>query len=173
MKTNGDHDLYTPASVCYNSTKEIQKFLIKNLQLTPRRKLFEEYAKKLASDRKKQEEVNTQQCCESSTQSSSMRNYEVNIIADLSEFRRSHPKECMSDLNHRRFRREKQREEEFLQHSDIRRLVLNEGLIQSLIKSQKDSNKSRSEDDNKRVRTRSVHFAPDNSLALSYQKYKT
>lgn len=158
----------------YNATKEIQKFLMKNLQLTPRRQLFEDYEKTLTFDRK--HEVKSQQP-EKHTPSNSMNKYELNIITELSDFRRKHPKECMTDLNHRRFRRAKEREEEFLHHAGVKRLVLNQGIIQSLINCEEKTRKTMKEqdklNDKMRSRTRSVHFAPDNSLALSYQKHKS
>lgn len=166
-------DQYVETCSNYDTTKEIQKFLIKNLQLTPRRQLFEEYVKTLTIDRKN--EVNNQQT-ETCVPSKPTNKFELNIITELSEFRRKHPKECMTDLNHRRFRRAKEREEEFLQHSGVQRLVLNDGLIQSLINAgscRKDENgRSKTPVEKMRSRTRSVHFAPDNSLALSYQKFK-
>ena len=163
------------ASDDYDASKEIQKFLMKNLQLTPRRLLFEEYEKKLTKC------VNSELISEQSGNNETrepINKYELNIINELSEFRRKHPKECMTDLSHRRFQRAKEREEEFLHHAGVERLVLNQGLIQSLINSSRDNetklkdSASKPTSDKMHTRVRQVHFTPDNSLALSYQKFR-
>lgn len=171
MRRNSDQDSDTSDS--YDTTKEIQKFLLRNLQLTPRRQLFEEYEKQLTIVQKNK--LNNQQN-EDEVPSEPMNKFEFNVIKELCEFRQKHPKECMTDLNHRRFRRAKEREEEFLHHAGVQRLMLNEGIIQSLMKADESSQKKAKVSCNKKpssnVMTRSVHFAPDNSLALSYQKLK-
>lgn len=168
-------DEETEASDDYDTCKEIQKFLLKNLQLTPRRQLFEEYEKKLITSGKS-EQISVQK--RNNETHEPINKYELNVVNELSEFRRKYSKECMTDLNHRRFRRAKEREEEFLHHAGVQCSVLNQGFIQSIIKASRENetklkdSTTKAASDKMHTRVRNVHFAPDNSLALSYQKFK-
>lgn len=159
---------------------EIQRFLIKQLKLTPRRQLFEEYEKTSKIVRTK--EVDSQDSTNHET-TKSMFKYELNIIRELSEFRKKNPNECMSNVNRQRLRRAKEKEEEFLRHNQARQTVLNEQSLPSLInesaKSFYEATRKESKatatnpsEEEQRFRTRSFQFAPDKSLALSYQTFK-
>lgn len=160
-------------------TKEIQRFLIKQLKLTPRRQLFEEY--EIASKVVRSVEVETENSTSQET-TKSMNKYELDILRELNEFRRNNSKECMSDINQQKLRRRKEKEEEFLRHNHARQLTLNERSLPSLInesakrfyestRQEVTAAPSSHSEEFQRFRTRRFQFAPDKSLALSYQKF--
>lgn len=161
-------------------TKEIQRFLIKQLKLTPRRQLFEEYER--TSTIVRSEEVDNQTSTNAEATEPTFK-YELNNLRELNEFRQKHSKECMSDINRQRHRRAKEKEEEFLRHNRARQLAMNDQSLPSLINesarlfyesTRKESStvSLNSTEEEQRFRTRSFRFAPDKSLALSYQKFK-
>lgn len=161
-------------------TKEIQRFLIKHLKLTPRRQLFEEYEK--TSTIMHNEVVANEEFADNTT-IKSMYKYELDILRELNEFRQKHPKECMSRINRKRLQRTKEKEEEFLRHNRAYQAVLNERSLPSLInesakefyeltRKKSAAVPSNPSEEEIRFKTRSFQFAPDKSLALSFQKFK-
>lgn len=150
-------------------TKEIQKYLIKHLQLTPRRRLFEEHQRAALVEFVADEEPPIR------ADSNPTNKFDFHIINELSEFRQKHPNECMSESNRQRFQRAKEKEETFLSHPCAHHYVSDgrlfprpmNGSVQDLLKTQR---KEKELDDESHPRM--VHYPPDKSLALTHQKFK-
>lgn len=153
-------------------TKEIQKFLVSHLKLTPRRQLFEDYDKTASA--KREEEANRNDKANHSI-SESMNKFNLDIISKLNDFRQEHPSECMSGFNQQRFRRAKENEEKLKKEH---RFMFNDRILEMF----HEDMKRRKETENRRNEparsnkpssdTVTFHYAPDNSLALSHQKFK-
>lgn len=109
-------------------TKSIKTYLIHQLRLTPRRKLFDEFEEKLnkLTEIKLQDEIYKQ--FSSPEVSMSIKN-EFKNLAALNEFRINNARECMSNFSYRRIERTKESEENFLKHSCIHRYHLNDRLF--------------------------------------------
>lgn len=147
-------------------TQEIQKFLVKHLQLTPRRQLFEEYTKpaEVISD----EKPTPQECLDKFDRVKNIEYFKG--LSELRDFRKSHPEVCMSDVNRKRLQREKQRDDDFLRSFFPRRKDTDSNLTRLSGLCEKSRETERQPDQLPYV-TRRMQFAPDNSPALLYQKY--
>lgn len=141
-------------------TKEIQKYLIKHLELTPRRQLFEEQSL-IASevDEKKLEALGNDEA---------LRNFNWTLITELQEFREENPRDCMSSINHKRLQRTREQESDFL-GSSCNHNRGNTGKTDKkfFCESQESLNSTKSS-----PKFKSLRFAPENSLALTHQKFK-
>lgn len=169
------HSIPTASSTSDESTKEIQKFLIKHLKLTPRRQLFEEHVKAAAEQQElsasghssgNNAEINNQ-----------IKKFDLEILNEISAFRKENPTRCMSSSSQQRLQRAKEREEKFLQSSCGHRCMLDERLFPTLFKDfEKAKQQKTPTADPQPVQTQTrmkiIRFAPDNSLALSHQKFK-
>lgn len=149
-------------------TKEIQKYLIKHLQLTPRRRLFEEQQRAVSVELLVDEEP-------ASPTVSPTNDFDFHIINELNEFRQKHPSECMSDSNRQRFQRAREKEEKFLSHPCAHHYISDgrlfpkptNGTVQDLLKNQR-----KEKELNDESHPRMVQYPPDKSLALTHQKFK-
>lgn len=144
---------------------EIQKFLITHLELTPRRQLFEEFEKLSLLNRRDDE------TCSSQVSVDSVNTLNLSVVSELSEFRKNHPNECMSNVSRQRFQRAKEREQKLLTHPCAHYYVESKSLKPN---NQKEASRAAACGDSSQeeARTRTLRFAPDKSLALSNQKFK-
>lgn len=153
-------------------TQEIQKFLVKHLQLTPRRQLFEEYTKQaeVISDEKP-----TPQECLDKPETFKKIDYSFSKgLSELGDFRKSHPEVCMSDVNRKRLQREKKRDDDFLHSHLLRRKDsdCNPTRLSGLCeKTREKSRETERQPEQLPYVTRCMQYAPDNSPALSHQNY--
>lgn len=153
--------------------EEIQKFLSKQLKLTPRRQMFEEYEKKSESIRCEKLDMK-----EVRTATESINKFDLQIIGELSDFRKNHPRECMSNVNWQRLKRAKEREDEFLKQACPHRLLRGGSLRDKQGKSFCESTGDMTTIEEEPVAEPStstfkhVHFPPDRSLALTHHKFK-
>lgn len=149
-------------------SKEIKKFLIEHLRLTPRRQLFEEQT--AIADK---EDVEKTKDCESSE---AVNSFDFGFFNELREFREKNYRECMSSINHQRLQRAREKEKEFLEQECGHR----RGNINSKTIEVKYFCESRvevhpqfiPENCGKLPRMKTLRFAPENSLALAHQKFK-
>jgi len=112
------------------SSNDIQKFLINHLKFTPRRLLFEEFSQNLSKIRDQQNIDNK------STQADEIpQNYDIKFLHQLNDFRLKNARECMSQINYRRLKRETENVENYLKHSCVHRFRLNDRLIPIPVKS--------------------------------------
>jgi hypothetical protein len=146
------------------STNEIQKFLTLNLKLTPRRKLFEEYDK--SSNQRRNERLLEHSHAANCSINQANRKLECQTINDLKEFREKNAGDCMSDLNRQRCNRRKEEEENLINRQNLQK----SRIFPSEIFRFKPSDEP--EEVLNRSRVRHVHFPPDKSLALTFQKFK-
>lgn len=140
-------------------TKEIQKCLISQLKFTPRRQLFEE--QNSIARNEEAEKTKIEACGSTKTENS----FNWSLLIELREFREKYSNECMSIMNRRRFQREREQENEFLGKFCNRRgsssFVEDEKIISEAPETSQTSSKMKT-----------LRFAPENSLALSHQKFK-
>lgn len=149
-------------------SKEIQKFLIGHLQLTPRRQLFEEQTK-IAN----KEDLERTKPCESIE---SVNNFDWGLFNELREFREKNHSECMSSINHQRLQRARENEKEFLEQPCGHRRANNKEVkpfCESRVESSSEVHPQFvPENCGKLPRMKTLRFAPENSLALAHQKFK-
>lgn len=162
-------------------TKQIQRFLITHLQLTPRRQLFEEHEKSTMEMRNEDSCVATKTAAR--VISKSMNESDLHAISELREFRERNARECMSHHNQQRLKRAKEVEGSHL-HNYANRYLVPAGVGQLKPKNCDVQGKANEEvhsttgdcatDSYKfsRMPMKTVRFAPENSLALVYQKFK-
>lgn len=148
-------------------TEEIQKFLVKHLQLTPRRQLLEEHTKQLKVN--SGEKPTLQECLNKSEPIENIDYFQA--LSELRDFRKNHASLCMSDVNRKRLQREKQREDDFLHGPSVNRKDVDCSSIRLRNLCEKSREAERQPDQLLHVATR-LQFAPAHSPALSYQKYK-
>lgn len=142
--------------------QDLQKFLVEHLQLTPRRQLFEEHTKTSSVvDSSEQNSPLQDRLCNSEP----VIKIDFHVLSELGDFRKDNPHECMSDVNRKKLQRETTKEDDFLHTSCSYQMSNNP------IRTKTFREKSR-ESDQLPYTTKRIQFAPDNSLALSYQKYK-
>lgn len=151
------------SSECDERTKEIKTFLTKQLKLTPRRVLFEEFEK---ISRLEENEVDEVTDCSNTIES--QKKFDLSTVREISEFRKNHP-ECMSNVSRQRLQRAKEREQELLHHPCAHYYVESKTPI---TKTEVTSSKPRKKSTTEEFRMKTVQFAPDNSLALAHQKFK-
>lgn len=108
------------------NVKNIQKFLVAQLNFTPRRKMFEDHLLEKESEKLRKFEIlsDDDEDDEDSkfietTEPSEQRN-QWKLIKQLRDFRRTHIKECVNPLNRQKYMRAEQRDEEFLSTSSHR-----------------------------------------------------
>jgi hypothetical protein len=161
-------------------TMEIQKFLIRNLKLTPRRQVFEEHATSKQNDELERIKAETYERDEIKS------NFDWTSFNKLREFREKNPSECMSSINHQRLQRVREKDKEFLEQSCSHRCANSFGSFKTTegkgfcesrsLSSSSDASDVHSQflpDMRKKIpRMKTLRFAPENSLALSHQKFK-
>lgn len=149
-------------------TKEIQKFLVKHLELTPRRRLFEDYDKTASAER--EEKANNNDFANHLV-SESMNKFNLDIIRELNDFRQENHNECMSDFNQKRYRRAKEREEEMKKDY---RFIFNDSILE-LFHNDMKRMKEKTEKQKKELtkcqkleqQTMTYHYIPENSHVIS------
>lgn len=147
-------------------TKEIQKFLVEHLQLTPRRQLLEEYIKRNKVNSDKNSKI--QECLH---KSQPFNNIDFQILSNSRDFRENYQVECISSVNKKRLQREKQKQENFLQIPcpHRKKMDCSSTRLKNLCKK---PGEIESQQEQLSYVIERIQFAPDNSPALSYQKYK-
>lgn len=162
-------------------TKEIQRFLITHLRLTPRRQLFEEHEKATLEMRNEDSCVATKTAAR--VVNKSMNESDLHAISELREFRQSNARECMSHHNQQRLKRAKEMEGSHL-HNYSNRYSAPAGAGQQKPNKYDVQGKANEEVHSttgdsatevykfSRAPLKTVRFAPENSLALVYQKFK-
>lgn len=162
-------------------TKEIQRFLISHLQLTPRRQLFEEHEKATLEMRNEDSCVATKTAAR--VVNKSMKESDLHAISELREFRQRNARECMSHHNQQRLKRAKEVEGSHLHNYSNRYFVPagagqqkpNKCDVQGKANEEVHSTAGDCATDAykfSRAPLKTVRFAPENSLALVYQKFK-
>lgn len=103
------------------NVKNIQKFLVAQLNFTPRRKMFEDHLLEKESEKLGKFEILDDDDDDADEDSKFMETTEPceqrnqwKLIKQLRDFRRSHIKECVNPLNRQKYMRAEQRDEEFL-----------------------------------------------------------
>lgn len=134
------------------SAENIKIFLINQLKFTPRRILFEEFDKKLRlrAEELKMSEKNSNLSfldsksnflnLNSNNSNLNLKPLDLKLLQELKNFRLKNPKDCMSEINLRKFSQKFKEDEKFLQHKCIHRFELNDRLILVPVKSDKDGN---------------------------------
>ena len=140
-------------------TKEIQKCLIAQLKFTPRRQLFEE--QNSIARNEEAEKTKIEACGSKETEKS----FNWSLLIELREFREKYSNECMSIVNRRRFQREREKENEFL--GKFCNLRVGSSFVDDEKTFCEAPGTSKSP-----PKMKTLRFAPENSLALSHQKFK-
>jgi hypothetical protein len=145
-------------------TKEIQNFLINCLELTPRRLLFEEHQ---AIVRSKEAEKTK---AEARGSDETIKNFDWYSLTELQNFRLENPRDCMSSLNLKRLQRAKEQEIEFLEKGCGHRGRTERSFMDDKkhFCELRDAHKVTKPP----TKMKTLRFAPENSLALSHQKFK-
>lgn len=101
------------------NVKNIQKFLIAQLSLTPRRRLFEDYLiEKETGKIKNSTDFEKVFDDGENFESESIENNQWKSIKHLREFRQNHAKECINQVNQQKFSRAVKREADILNRSN-------------------------------------------------------
>lgn len=99
------------------NVEHIQKFLIAQLSLTPRRKLFEDYLLEMETGKFKKSEY-FQETEDGQCENENNGKNQWKLIKHLREFRETHASECMNQIKHRKFSRAMERDEDILNRSN-------------------------------------------------------
>lgn len=172
-------------------TKEIQIYLTKHLNLTPRRLLFEEQEKASAQLRN-QEELNIPKD-ECKIFESPANDFDLNTIKELREFRQNNIRECMSQQNRQRLQRSTEKEENYLLSNfnyrsgrmfplvpkdcektsqAVKKLAIEVPPTRCKATREAPFNPAHVQPQLSISRLKNLRFTPENSLALAHQKFK-
>ncbi|CRK92155.1 CLUMA_CG005806, isoform A [Clunio marinus] len=164
--------------------KEIQKFIIEHLELTPRRKMFQDYEKKLSE---MWSEIQVGGESSIITADKIKVESELKVIMELNKFRKMNAADCMSFQNQLRIKRAKEMEKDLLKSQQ--KFILNETMLLENLRTENPSRSvgtkkaTKMKDDKvsssdyfkssqNEIQLRNIRFTPENTLALTHQKFK-